>query len=514
MLISKQTKRNYIVILIIIFVTFLFEHILPNGVPFTCGYVIVYGGLVCVWISSLWMRIPDRRKKLIFTLLGLSILLWLLMQFCKFSLSISGSTISRLLWYGSYIPLILIPIFSFDVSHYIGLAENERPYHYHRILYSISAMLVLVVMTNDLHEQIFTFPEGIEKAEEIYSHGLVFWMIVVWVVIFITLTIGTALLRMSRSFNRRWIWLIVIPIIVGGIFGFLSITYVIPASGENSLFHYQEVYSFCIILFWEVCIDTGLIRSNGGQLEMVQNSRSGFALVDEDGEVIYSSKKSIDVDFTKKAPEMLNEYTRLHVGKISGGKFYWTDDISGLIRLQDELSSVREELSMEGDVLRGEKEYQEKLVKVRTRARLYDNISRLLEDKINRVKDLIDRDGDDNDNLQRAGIVGAYIKRRSNLEILAESSDTISVNELRFSIEESMNYIRLRGINCISEMGIPGEEDWSSEDIYGAYELFEKVVEENLDKVLAIRTNISNTLYIYITSTEGEWEEVRYDKSH
>ena len=249
MLITKSTKINYIIISVFIvsiyFVNFFYEDVFP----YVSGFIIFYGAIVCIWISSIWMRIPDWRKKLIFTLLGSSILLWFLMQLSKLSFSVNGSTLSRILWYGSYLPLVLISAFSFDICHYIGLAEGERPRHYHRVLYTIVSVVVIIIMTNDLHELLFIFPDGLEKAEESYKHGPFFWFIVVWVLTLMSITIVITLQRMSKSFNRKLIWMPILPIAVGTIFGFLSISGLIPGFGNGYIFHYQQIYSLCIVTF-------------------------------------------------------------------------------------------------------------------------------------------------------------------------------------------------------------------------------------------------------------------------
>lgn len=237
----------------------------------------------------------------------------------------------------------------------------------------------------------------------------------------------------------------------------------------------------------------------------MNSSLSRISIVDDKGSVQYSTANKIDIDFTKPIPEMLDEHTRLHEWKIDGGKTVWANDISGLIKTQEELLEIRERLSEEGDILRAEKEYQEELARVKARSEVYDDISVLLEEKIRKVREILsgvskyvpeeinpkksENISDDSEasvgeqgfrnDMAIVSIIAAYIKRRSNLEILLQSESELSVDELRLSLEESMDYIRLRGVRCVLESTAKINPDkWNNDKIIEAYESFEDLVEK------------------------------------
>ena len=509
MLITRSTKIKILFFALALLAVYIFDravHFCPTDFLTVSGFIVFYGILVSAWTTGVWIRIPNSRKRILFLILSGNFLIFLMMQICKYAFFSGNLDSERYIWYGSYIPIIIIPLVSFNIAQYIGLAEGEHPRNIFRLLNIVAALLVLIVMTNDLHQKVFTFTTEVFNDND-YKYGVLYIPIVLWSSSLMIIAFAIAISRTAKSVSRRYIWLPIIPLLLAFLFAIISATGNFPRFHGRLIFHYQEFYTFCIIIFWEICIQIGLLRSNSNQGELMNSSLSRISIVDDKGSVQYSTANKIDIDFTKPIPEMLDEHTRLHEWKIDGGKTVWANDISGLIKTQEELLEIRERLSEEGDILIAEKEYQEELARVKARSELYDDISLLLKDKINKVREILsgvseynpeeieNKESEHRNAMASVSIIAAYIKRRSNLEILLQSESKLSIDELRLSLEESMDYIRLRGVRCVLESAAKSNPDkWTNDKIIEAYESFEDLVEEFVcDLSEPKNTEIKNT---------------------
>ena len=91
--------------------------------------------------------------------------------------------------------------------------------------------------------------------------------------------------------------------------------------------------------------------------------------------------------------------------------------------------------------------------------------------------------------IARASVIGAYIKRRSNLAIIAHDNAQIDTEELYFSVRESLEYLSLAGVT--NDLRISGTKLIPAEVLIFSYELFEMVVESFLGVSASIMVNLS-----------------------
>lgn len=77
--------------------------------------------------------------------------------------------------------------------------------------------------------------------------------------------------------------------------------------------------------------------------------------------------------------------------------------------------------------------------------------------------------------LIRAACLGAYVKRRANLELIADERGVLNTTELSLAIRESFDYYSLAGISV--EYEETGNADVPAPLMIAAYELFQSVIE-------------------------------------
>lgn len=85
---------------------------------------------------------------------------WLNFKVMKYYIC-TDVNVSRYFWYLYYLPLVGIPLYTLFASLFIGKTEDYRLKWQVKLLYIPAALLFLMIMTNDLHEFAFSFPQRV-----------------------------------------------------------------------------------------------------------------------------------------------------------------------------------------------------------------------------------------------------------------------------------------------------------------------------------------------------------------
>lgn len=168
----------------------------------------IYLFLFGVWCYSLWARIVQVQVRHYMLAISALMVLWILLRSIKFS--IDNTDAERLLWYSYYFPMLFIPMLSVFVSQSLGKGEDFRLPRWTKLLYLPTLLLLLLVLTNDLHQQVFSFPSGILSDRE-YRYEVGFFFVLGWEV----LCAGFAFLSMVKNcripHSRKIRWLPLVP---------------------------------------------------------------------------------------------------------------------------------------------------------------------------------------------------------------------------------------------------------------------------------------------------------------
>ena len=337
----------------------------------------------------------------------------------------------------------MIPLVSYFISLSIGRDRDERLPLFSRLLIIPAISLLVFTITNDFHQKVFVFYNGIENGNHDYSYCWGFYIIIAWIVSIMLLSLITAILRSTKGESGKYVWIPILILVLGIIYGLLNtFTDLFYINGISIKF--QQVFSFILIIFWESFIQIGVIGSNRDYDFVFRKSSSNAVLLDNSNNIVYASDNfdSTDAIYELNEQPMIINGKKLHKEKLQGGYVCWSEDISGLLDMQNRLNETLEELSEEGEILRAEKEIKKRKAALESRTRIYDELSRSLEDKCQRISELLDKDMDEHLKLAIVAVIGVYIKRWSNLKLLSESGD-MDVHELVLAVRESMDYLEL-----------------------------------------------------------------------
>ena len=96
----------------------------------------------------------------------------------------------------------------------------------------------------------------------------------------------------------------------------------------------------------------------------------------------------------------------------------------------------------------------------------------------------------------RIAVLGAYIKRRSNLVFLSDETGAVSSRELLLCLNESMSNLHLAGMDCA--VSLAGEESMGGETAGRLYDFFEETVEAVWESLPAMD--------VVVTRRPGGWQ--------
>ena len=455
----------------------------------------LYVFLFSVWCYSLWIRIVQTQARRYLLAISVLMVLWILLRSIKYS--IENTDAERWLWYFYYFPMLFIPMLSVFVSRSLGKGEDFRLPRWTKILYVPTLLLLLLVLTNDLHQQVFSFPSGVLSDRE-YRYEGGYFFVMGWE----ALCAGFAFLSMAKNCriprSRRIRWLPLVPLALSLAYACAyvkKVYWVWVLAGDMTV---SQCLIFASIL--ECCIQCGLIQSNLGYDELFEATSLPVQITDQ---AFCSQYVSVAMRGALPPNELrqmrvdtihLGDDTLLKRHRLRSGWVFWKEDISALNQIRKELELTRDELRDTGDVLAAENAQRARWLKLTEENRLYDMMEAQTARQIAMLRDLLAelRKTEDPDRarhlLGQAIIIGTYVKRRSNLIFVGVQRGAISVQELRLCLNESSENISVYGADC--KAIVKGEGQLTVEQATQVYDLFEAVVETELESLRALLISI------------------------
>ena len=440
----------------------IFSHLTSSADNYIENFdVIIFSGLIIGWGVSVEYRIVQKNIRICLVISAVLMLLWMALRAIKYNSPADINTYGRYLWYSYYIAMVFLPLMMFFSMLNIGKPENTNNRKYFLII--PAAVLVLLVMTNDFHQLAFVFEPDFHNWNKQYSYGPVYYVIVVWIFILVLSSIVLSINRCRISATRKKLWIPIVIILVAIIYTLwnnLNHGY----SGLR-IYNVPEVFCFASIALWESLIQIGLVPSNTGYGDFFNASNLNTLIFDNDGNVKYRSKNatnvSKDVVLQNGNSVVIDENIILKKHNIKGCKVVWTEDISAINRINRELSEVKEQISEYNVILKSEAELKKRRAAVTEQNKLYDSITEFIRPQLcdleNILKNIENNRGDISVSYAGACVVNVYIKRISNLLIMAKSRKMLNAFELENSIRELAEYISVYGISCSFFSNVSGE---------------------------------------------------------
>lgn len=446
--------------------------------------------LFALWGYSLDRRIIQTQALHCMRLTAALMLVWLVLRTLKYEV-VTDITVARYIWYLYYLPMLFIPLFGVYIALSLGKSEKYRLTGRIVALAAIPAILFSLVITNDLHQQMFAFNSGIPGRPDNYSyhHRYLYFICLGWMVGCMIFSL-IRLLKKSRIKNGGKKPLM--PFIIGCITILYGILYLTGLSAVRWWFGDMNVM-FCLLYaaIYESCIRCRMIQSNTGYVELFEAATLAAVIMDRSGNVVIRSRAADeDMICPQDGTQIIRpDGTRISSAPINGGYVVWKDNVRPLTELRAQLSENKAQIKNNKEKLHEAYLIQKKLHELTEKRRIYDKLDLMYGDQINRIGQLLKQcentETDEVHNiLKRILLLGTYIKRSANLYFLSLEHELLSQQDIRLTVDEAVRVMNVCGTECsvVYYMTKP----MHSEEVMRRFNLLKTVVETAVDGLNSI----------------------------
>lgn len=462
----------------------------------------IYIGLYAAWGLSVRQRIVQRQVGRYLTGVSVLLILWLSFRTVKYFIFWQADAI-RYLWYLFYLPMLFVPMLALLIAMSLGKPDGYRLPKSTAALWLVSGVLFLSVMTNDLHQFVFTFPENAAVwSDTDHGYGVFYFVVIGWQVLCAVSALVVMLFK-CRLKNGKRRFLPVIPLAIS--LAYLALNYIGTPWLKSVFGDVTAFQSLMYMLCFEACIACGYIHSNTRYADLFASSADTSAqITDKNFNVQYSAlnTKPVSKEDIKKSvqnPVILSDGLNLHAMSIGGGYAVWTEDVSALLAVKDESESLAEELAERNEILRYEYKREAKQRKVEEQNRLYDLLQSATQSQIDRISTLTkeyQKATESNPEkaktlLSEIAVLCSYIKRRKHLTLLTDRDYKVTVSELERAFSESLQTLKL--LNVRSTLYADNELSMlSGKNAAAILDFYEDVIEADLENLTSIQIGLTN----------------------
>lgn len=410
--------------------------------------------LFSLWGFSIDRRIIQTQALHCLRLTAALMLVWLVLRTLKYEV-VTDLTVARYIWYLYYLPLLFIPLLGVYIALSLGKSDEFRLTGRIGALAIIPSTLFLLVITNDLHQQMFAFSSGVpgEPDNSSYTHGPVYFCCLGWMVICLFFSL-ILLLKKSRvpCVKKKKI----IPFVIGCATVIYGILYLSGLPAVRRWFGDMNVM-FCLLYaaIYESCIRCRMIQSNTGYVELFEATTLAACIADRNGNIVLRSRAA-DEDMV--CPQdglqiIRSNGIRISSAPISGGYAVWQDNVEPLTELRAKLSENKTKIKNNKEKLLEAYLIQKKLNELTEKNRIYDELETKYGKQIVRIGQLLKQcEGAEpveiQNLLKRILLLGTYIKRGANLYFLSLEYEFLPQQELRLTVDEAVGAMTVCGTEC------------------------------------------------------------------
>lgn len=506
---SYQKKRRLSCIVVLLFVLLAYicrfietDNELIQTLADQCR-ACTYLGIYCAWVIYLNKHVVQKKVRQYLTAIGCLMVCWFFLRTVKYHILLDPLG-GHICWYLYYIPMILIPTFGLSATLLMDGAEKKTTKWITGILLFFSVVLIVCVLTNDLHQQVFRFEGPVPYSDKNYSYGILFMLIQFWIIACLVI-MEILLVKKSRIPDRKRFWLPVIPgllLLSWNIANLLRLPFIKTFAGDMT-----AICCLFMAAIFQGCILCGLIQTNSRYFELFQATGGLDAEITDNsfrryyfsGEFPELSKDLRDSIIAKSSVQ--ERGIRINHLPVKGGHLFWSEDISVLLDQYQDIQEQQEELTARNQLLRKtyKKEAERRKLEEQNRllniiqsqtSRQYELLSHYME-KLEQTEsreeyELI---------LSKIVVVGTYLKRRKNLMLTRYSSreDSLTMADLKQSLAESCENLKLCEIKAAYFVQ-DKEKQLRADDVLKCYDFFEWLIEQLFD--------VMNSVFFRVTHIE------------
>ena len=452
--------------------------------------------LFALWGFSLDRRIIQRQTLHCLRLTAALMLLWLILRTLKYSV-VTDLTAGRYIWYLYYLPMLLLPLLWVYIALSMGKPEDYRLSRRSSILSIVPAVLFLLVITNDLHQQVFAFKSGVPglPVSGTYSYRPLYFICLGWMVgcMAFSLVCLFRKIRIPSGERKR-----ITPFVLGCATLLYGILYLSGIPAVRWWFGDMNVM-FCLLYaaIYESCIRCRMIPSNTGYVELFEATTLAACIADRSGRIVLRSRAAgKDMTCPQEGQRIVRpDGMRISSAPISGGYAVWQDNVRQLAELRTRLNANKEEMERNKKKLKDAYLVQKSLHELTEKNRIYNELEAKHSRQTAQMRQMLAR-------CERAGpaerrsllkkvLLGTYIKRSANLYFLSSEYQWLPQQELRLTVDEAVRALTACGTEC----GViyRTTEPMRASEVVRLFDLLEIVAETTVDDLRSLFISVSDS---------------------
>lgn len=453
--------------------------------------------LFTLWGFSLDRRIIQRQALHCLRLTAALMLLWLILRTLKYSV-VTGPAAGRYIWYLYYLPMLFLPLLCVYIALSMGKSEDYRLSRGTGMLSIIPAALFLLVITNDLHQQVFAFKSGVPglPVSGTYSYRPLYFICLGWMVVCMAFSL-VCLFRKSRipsGEGKR-----ITPFVLGCAMLLYGILYLSGIPAVRWWFGDMNVM-FCLMYaaIYESCIRCRMIPSNTGYVELFEASTLAACIADRSGRIVLRSRAAgEDMTCPQEGQRIVRpDGMRISSAPISGGYAVWQDNVRQLAELRTRLNANKEEMERNKKKLKDAYLVQKSLHELTEKNRIYNELEAKHSRQTAQMRQMLaqcERSGpaERRSLLKKVLLLGTYIKRSANLYFLSSEYQWLPQQELRLTVDEAVRALTACGTEC----GViyRTTEPMRASEVARLFDLLEIVAETTVDDLRSLFISVSDS---------------------
>ena len=453
--------------------------------------------LFTLWGFSLDRRIIQRQALHCLRLTAALMLLWLILRTLKYSV-VTGLAAGRYIWYLYYLPMLFLPLLGVYIALSMGKSEDYRLSRGTGMLSIIPASLFLLVITNDLHQQVFAFKSGVPglPVSGTYSYRPLYFICLGWMVVCMAFSL-VCLFRKSRipsGEGKR-----ITPFVLGCAMLLYSILYLSGIPAVRWWFGDMNVM-FCLLYaaIYESCIRCRMIPSNTGYVELFEASTLAACIADRSGRIVLRSRAAgKDMTCPQEGQRIVRpDGMRISSAPISGGYAVWQDNVRQLAELRTRLNANKEEMERNKKKLKDAYLVQKSLHELTEKNRIYNELEAKHSRQTAQMRQMLARcesagPAERRSLLKKVLLLGTYIKRSANLYFLSSEYQWLPQQELRLTVDEAVRALTACGTEC----GViyRTTEPMRASEVVRLFDLLEIVAETTVDDLRSLFISVSDS---------------------
>ena len=440
---------------------------------------------------------------------------WILLCIIEKSMVAPGTDTDRFLIYFFYVPAVCVMLFSMMAFSNNGFFRSVRnKVIVYGVCIAAGAVLLALVLTNDLHELFFGFPLGKEHfviEDNAYYNGPVAFMVIGYI-LFLALFSFLVLARKHRLRKLKGNMAApVIGILFALAYGFGSAFDMRYVWIWNQFYEFPETFAILYFFIVDSLSRSGLLHTNFSGKATFEASTLQMSIIDRNGNVKYHTREPelIDPALRKKAentPVMVTENHKLQARPVNGGYILWIDDLTSINGINRDLRKISGRLQEENDLINAENELSRRRAAVNEQQRLYDMLDEKVRPELDAIGALLESMDPDSPEIRqqfaKACVLKAYVKRVCNLLLLKENGPSLQCFELENSIRESMDYLSMTGVSCALDSSVSGSAP--ADAILTIFDVYEKLAESATQSQPAGMEELGCALNVELSEEGGE----------